>query len=396
MKHIVIVGAGFGGARLARNLRKQKDVAVTLINPSPEFKYCPALYRAATGYKMGAARLSLEWMLLDVPNVKLTVASATKLNHRKKFVELDDGRKISYDMIVFALGSVTTYFNIEGLHEHAIGVKTTEEVLALREHVHENVVKQGDKHANYVIVGGGPTGVELAAGLGGHLKRIAKKHKIKDHKVTIWLVEAGDRVLPQNLEKVSRLAARRLTDNGVQVLTKTMVEGESLHELKTSTTTIKTHTVIWTAGTMVNPFYKEQTKGMFKFDKRGRVKVSKHLEALPNVYVIGDNASTPHSGLALTAIRHANYVAKDISRRLAHKDRKTQKDSKPAQVIPVGNRWAIMQYGSISVHGRLIALVRKLADFIGYGDVLGNLRALTIWSNAEHMEEGCEICHRSK
>lgn len=395
MKHVVIAGAGFGGVRLARKLRKQKDVVVTLINDSPEFRYCPALYRAATGHKMGAARLSLEWMLLDATNVNLVVGKVAGIDSKKKFLNLENGTQITYDYVVFALGSVTTYFNIEGLHKHSVGVKTTEEILALRQHVHENVVSGQTEEANYVVVGAGPTGVEMAASLGAYLKNIAKKHNRPDHHIAIWLVEGADRVLPQNSVKVSSAVEKRLSKLGVKLLTNTMVGGESLHELKTSSATIKTHTVVWTAGSVVNPFYKDQGS-TFKFNKRGKVLVSEHLEALPNVYVIGDNADTEYSGLALTAIRHANYVAGDIKRRIHTKGRKHHRDKKPIQVIPVGERWAIMQFGMIVLYGRIIYLLRKVADLIGYADILGYLRAITIWSHADRPENGCQVCNQSK
>lgn len=394
MKHVVIAGAGFAGVRLARKLRKQKDIAVTIINPSPEFRYCPALYRAATGYKIGAARLSLEWMLLDAPNTSLMVDEVTGINHTNHTLSLKSGTTITYDYVVFALGSVTTYFNIEGLHDHAVGVKTTEEVIALREHLHQTILKNPDKEHNYVVVGAGPTGVEMAAALGGYLQRIARKHGHKKrHKLAIWLVEGADRVLPANSKKVSRVVRRRLESKGVHILTNTFVQGESVHSLKTSNGIIKTDTVIWTAGTVNNPFFANQ-KEVFKLDKRGKVLVNEYLEARHNVYVIGDNAATEHSGLAPTAIWHANFVAKDIKRKLSKRTRRKHSDSKPVQVIPVGTHWAIMQYAGISIHGRSISYVRKLADYIGYGDVLGYLRALTIWAHADNEEDVCPVCHK--
>ena len=145
MKHVVIAGAGFAGVRLARKLRKQKNVTVTLINDSPDFRYCPSLYRAATGHKMGASRLSLEWMLLDTSNINFVVGKVSGIDSKNKSIKLSDGSEINYDFVVFALGSVTTYFNIEGLHKHSVGMKTTEEILELRQHVHDNIISDKEE-----------------------------------------------------------------------------------------------------------------------------------------------------------------------------------------------------------------------------------------------------------
>jgi NADH:ubiquinone reductase (H+-translocating) len=394
MKHVVILGGGFAGVRLARKLSKNKNINITLVNSSPDFKYCPALYRAATGHKIGTARLSLEWMLLDCARVDIVTDIVISCDPETKIVKLAGGRKIAYDFAVFALGSITTYFNIDGLHEHSFGVKSAEEVIELRNHLHEKILNSSDTEANYVVVGAGPTGVELAAALGNYVKQIAKKHSKTQNKISIWLVEAAPRVMPQMSEKASKVVYKRLLSQGVKILTDTMVKSETLHNLKTSTATIKTHTVIWTAGTTLNPFFTngDQAKN-FKLSKRGRVVVDKHLQAQKDVYVIGDNAATNFSGLAITAIRHADYVAKDLSRRISGRHRKPHIERKPIQVVPVGGRWAILQYGPLNISGLLISGLRRLADYVGYGDIMGYLRALTIWTNSERQEDACDICH---
>jgi NADH dehydrogenase len=343
---------------------------------------------------MGTARLPLEWMLLDASNIDLVEGVVVKVSPKEKTLTLASGRHISYDTVVFALGSVTTYFNIEGLHEHSFGIKTSEEIFELRRHLHDKVLTQPTDETNYVVVGAGPTGVELAGALGNYLQNISRNHGRQSHNISIWLVDVAPRILPQMSEKSARVVEQHLQKSGVKILTNTKVEKESLHSLKTSSTTIKTHTVIWTAGTATNPFYKEQGE-IFTFDQRGRVKVNKHLEAGKDMYVIGDNASTRYSGLALTAIWHANFVAKDIRRKMASHRRPKKYEYTPIQIVPAGEKWAILQYRNFEVHGRIIAWVRKVADYLGYSDVLGYVRALTIWTNFEKTEDGCEICHKS-
>lgn len=394
MKHVVIAGGGFAGVRTARKLKKQKDIRVTLVNDSEDFRYGPALYRAATGHKLGTARLPLEWMLLDNANTSLVIGKVAKVDSHKKILQLSDKTTLPYDYAVLALGSVTTYFNIEGLHEHAFGIKTAEEVIALRQHLHEKIAAKSTDEANYVVVGAGPTGVELAGALGSYLQKIARKHRLKHHNTKIWLVEATPRILPQMHPQAAEAAARHLRKLGVRLAVDTRVNSETINTLKTSSGNIKTHTVIWTAGTQNNPFYKENSQA-FKLSERGKVRVDTHLQALPNVYVIGDNADTAHSGTAYTAIKHADFAAKEIIARVHGKRRPERREPVPIQIVPAGKRWAVLQYRSFILRGRAAYLLRKVADYVGYSDVLGYFRALTIWSHGDKQEESCRICQRS-
>jgi NADH dehydrogenase FAD-containing subunit len=246
---------------------------------------------------------------------------------------------------------------------------------------------------NYVIVGAGPTGVELAGALGVYLKNIAKYHRVKQHKITIWLIEAAPRVLPTMSPRVSKATLKRLARLGVKVSLNTQVRAETLKSLKTSIGNITTHTVIWTAGTANNPFFANNSE-VFNLNDRGRVVVDKHLQSSPGVYVIGDNAATKFSGTALTAIRHGNFTAKDLIARINHKHRPEKYESHPTYVVPVGKKWSVLQYRGLVLHGRIISWVRNSADFIGYIDVLGLLRAMTVWTNSEKPESNCPICRR--
>lgn len=393
MKQIIIIGGGFAGIRTARRLRKQKDISITLVNDSPDFRYCPALYRAATGFKLGTARLPIEWMLLDSSNTNLLINKAVSIDVDKKQIGLADNSVLDYDFAVFALGSVTTYFNVEGLREHSYGIKTITEVDELRRHLHCKIDERSTIEENYVIVGAGPTGVETAGALGAYLERIARKHKTTKHHKKIWLVEAAPRILPQMSPRASQLAHKKLTKLGIKIEVSTQVTAESIKTLQTSSGPISTHTVVWTAGTTNNPFFGNNPTN-FKINERHKVVVDKHLLAHPSVYVIGDNAATTFSGTAFTAIKHGNFTAKDIAARLNHRHRPRKYESHPIQVVPVGVGWAILQYRSLVFSGRPISWIRKIADYIGYSDVVGYIKALTIWSNSEKLEEVCARCKR--
>lgn len=391
MKHIVIAGGGFAGVRLARNLRKQKQVRVTLINNSEDFRYSPALYRAATGFKIGTARIPLEWMLLDAGNTELIIGKVTGVNKDNKSFQLEDGRTIPYDYAVMAVGAVTTYFDIKGLDKHSYGVKSFEEIISLKHHIHDDLVSDTSNEQNFVIVGAGPTGVELAGALGAYLKSITKKHKIKKKQVAIYLVEASPRILPQMTNKASLKAAKRLNKLGVHILTDTKVLSETTRRLKTTTGYIETQNTIWTAGTTNNPIFKLHPD-IFKLGDNGKVKVSKHLQSASAIYVCGDNADTEFSGLAQTAIKHADFLARDIAARIEHRPRKKLAENHPVQIVPVGDKWAVFQYRRIVLAGRPISSLRKLADIVGYTEVLGFIKALTIWKEGERTEDSCNTC----
>jgi NADH dehydrogenase len=393
MKHIVIVGAGFAGMRLVRKLGNRKDVQITLVNPSPQFRYAPAIYRAATGFKTGSAWLPLDWMLLGTKNVAFLEGAADKIDTHTKTIHLSDGRTLSYDDVVIATGSITTYFHISGLDEFSYGVKSSEEIDHFQKHIHDNLVSGKKADLDYIIAGAGPTGIELAGALRSHIRAVAKHHRVPSAHIRIHLVEAGPRILPQMNETASKRAVKRLHKFGVKIHTNTQVRAETEHNLQTSLGTMNTDNVIWTAGTANNPFFANNVDS-FKLNERGRVLVNAHLQSSPSIYVCGDNAATPRSGLALVAIWHANYIAKDIVRRLHKKQRKPYKEKTPVQVVPIGEKFAIMQYRNFVISGRLISFVRRAADIIGYSDVLGPVSAFTIWRSSEKQQVPCNICGR--
>lgn len=392
MKHVVIAGGGFAGLHLARKLRKNKDISVTVINPTPDFRYSPALYRAVVGFKMGIAKIPIDWALLDCPNAILKVATVTGLNADEKSIITDRGEIIAYDQVVFALGAKTTFFGIKGLPELSYGIKTPDEVAKLKQHIHDNLISNNQVH-NYVIVGAGATGVELSGAMASYLKRISRHHKVAQSQVKLHLVEAAPRILGLMSERASKKVTKQLKKLGVKLYLNTKVNAETAHTLQTSNGAIKTDTVIWTAGVQSSEFYKDYPR-TFSLDKRGKVVVDRHLSVSPSIYVCGDNASTKFSGLALVAVWHASFIAKDIKARMHNKKRPSYIERSPAQVIPAGNGWGVMQYKGLVISGFIVGLVRRVADFVAYRDVIGTAKALTIWTNSDMQEESCTACRR--
>jgi NADH dehydrogenase len=194
-------------------------------------------------------------------------------------------------------------------------------------------------------------------------------------------------------ERASRIAKRRLEKLGVKIRLNTKVTAGRLDELRTNEGPIPTHAIIWTAGAINNPFFADKAD-VFPVGERNKIKVNQYLQIRPSIYVIGDNAATKYSGLALTAVQNGNFVYKDITRRLNNKKRKAYNPAKPIQIVPIGDRSAVLQWGRLTIGGILPAILRRFADFIGYSDLMGPLRALTIWRASDTTEDNCQTCAR--
>ncbi len=233
-----------------------------------------------------------------------------------------------------------------------------------------------------MIVGAGPTGVELASALGTYLKHLKKHYNQHQPRITISIIEAAPRVLPRMSEKASALVAARLKSLGVHVELNKKVEQETADSLIVSGKPIKSHTVIWTSGVANNPFFAANAS-QFKLSKNGKVEVDAHLRSGQDVYVIGDNAFTPWSGLAQTALRDGIFVAKHI----AGKSKKKYTAKLPPVVVPIGENWAIFEYKKLRFGGWLGAQIRSAADFVGYKDILPFGQALGVWRAQKIKEE---------
>jgi NADH dehydrogenase len=292
---------------------------------------------------------------------------------------------------VLALGVVTSFFNIPGMEQYSYGIKSIEDITQLRKHLHDELLRTGHLDRDYVVVGAGPTGVELAAALVSYIRNIAKMHHIQAKKVRLQLIEAAPRILPHSRKSAAKLVEQRLKKLGVSITTGKMVQAASPNMLTVDGKELPTETVIWTAGVSNNPFF-QANAAHFQFSKSHKVQVDNHLQAAPDIYVIGDNAATPYSGLAQTAVYDGGYLAKNLQRLVRGKKPKTYRARRPITVIPVGAHWAVVEYGVLVMTGVLGALLRKIADFIGYHDVMPLFMALTLITATEPAEEDCTIC----
>jgi len=371
--NIVIVGGGFGGVKAALELSKQKENSITLISERSYFQYYPALYSTATGHDYKESWAPLSDIFGHHSNVKIVKDTIVKFDASHRLVEGASGTSYSYQELILALGSVTTYFGIEGLDVYSYGIKSEEEIRRLQQHIFTEMSDGTDDEANYVIIGAGPTGVELAGALGEYVMTVRKHFGIRKRKLRISLIEAAPRVLPRLSEASSKRALKRLKSLGVHVETNRKVEKQTVDSLYVNGKALATQTVIWTSGVMNAPFYK-YNESEFTFNERGKVVVDQFMKAREHVYVIGDNAATPFAGLAQTALHDAIFVAKHLMG-----SKKTYSAQLPPTVIPIGDKWALFEWKKIQFGGRMGAVLRRAADMIGYHDVLPMSWAIGAW-----------------
>lgn len=386
-KKVLILGGGFGGIKAALSL-SDSPFQITVITDHDDFRYYPALYKAATGGSVLAATIPLQEIFAG-KDIKVVTDSAKQIDKGLKTVETASGKEYGYDILIVALGVVTNYFGISGLAQYAYGIKSMEEAKRLRDHIHKVLLDERKPDQNYVVIGGGATGVELAGALPGYIRSIMRKHGIKDKKLHIDLVEAAPRLMPRMGAKYSKALQKRLRRLGVSLHLAQTVEAETADSLMVSGHSISSHTVVWTAGVTNHPFLKDNG---FNLNEHGKVRVDAYLRADPDIFVIGDNADTTYSGMAQTALYDAIFVANNLKRQVRGKNLKEYTPKKPIYITPVGPHWAAVTWGKLQFYGRIGSLLREAADFVGYHDLEPFWKASKHWMAESEKDHSCPVC----
>ncbi len=361
--HVVIIGGGFGGLNAAQAL-KHALVRVTLIDRRNLHLFQPLLYQVATGgLSPGDIAAPLRAVLRRNPNLQIYMADVIGIDRVKKQV-ITDRITVNYDSLIVAAGSVNDYYGHDDWRPYAPGLKSIEEALDIRRRIlsafeiaeltgNENLRKE---LLTFVIVGGGPTGVELAGTVGeiAHYT-IRKDYKTFDpQSARIILVEGMERVLPGFPEELSRACERMLKDLGVQVMTGALVTSIAGREVvlmkNNEVIKINTQCVLWAAGIKASPIGKMIAGDNDKIlDHSGRVLVEPDLSVPEHaeVFVIGDLANYSHQGgqplpgLAPVAMQQGSYVARLIVARLQNKSIKPFRYRDKGTLATIGRSRAV-------------------------------------------------------
>jgi NADH dehydrogenase len=339
-KHrVLILGGGFGGLVAAQTL-KRAEADITLIDKRNFHLFQPLLYQVATGsLSPGEIAAPLRSVLSKQKNVEVLLGEAADLDPDAQKVTLLDGSTFSYDALIIATGSQTSYYGKDEWKAAAPSLKTIEEATAIRTKIltaFEKAERAADKAEarawlTFVIVGAGATGMELAGAL-GEIARETLRHdfrNIRPQEAQIFLMEGGNRVLPSYPEDLSAKAEKLVRNLGVQVIKDAMVDTISsegvVYKHGGQEISLKAKTVLWAGGVTTTAFGRkvaQRTKA--DSDRAGRIKVKPDLTIpnYPNIFIVGDLALMSDGegnqlpGVAQVAIQSGRYVGRAILQRL--------------------------------------------------------------------------------
>jgi NADH dehydrogenase len=364
---VVIIGGGFGGLNAAQKLRRY-PVNITVLDRTNHHTFQPLLYQVATaGLSPGEIAAPIRGVLKKNKRVRVLMGEVVGFDLKNKLVNLRDGSTIPYDYLVVAAGATHSYFGHPEWEPLAPGLKELEDATEIRRRVllafelaERRAAMTGKAEpVHFVIVGGGPTGVELA----GTLAEIARKTMASDFEyinprdTKILLLEGGPRVLPAYPEDLSASAERQLRELGVEVMTKALVTAIEPGQVKVGDRVYPSMVTLWAAGVAASPLGK--VLGV-ETDKPGRVIVSPDLSVPghPEVFVIGDLANfkdqktgKPLPGLAPVAIQQGRFVAKNIGHSVRDEPREEFRYWDKGTMATIGRAAAVAKIGKLHVSG---------------------------------------------
>ena len=371
---VVIIGGGFAGIAAAKRL-KHAAVDVVVVDRTNHFVFQPLLYQVATGgLAPSDISVPIRWLLRSQQNTRVVLAEVTRIDVARRVVELDSAKEVEeFDYLILAAGARHSYFAHNEWETYAPGLKTLDDALTVRERflmAFEDAERADDDETRaalqtLVIVGGGPTGVELA----GMMSTIARTALPSDFRRTdpskahVILLEAGDRLLPAMPQELSLHAKDDLQKLGVDVrlgskVTAVTDEGVRYHGIDAGPTPvfIRSASVFWAAGNAAASLG-AQVGG--PLDRAGRVVVAPDLSVpeQPNVFVVGDMATLPYKSgrqvpwVCPAAIQEGTHAAENVLRTIAHQKRRPFKYRNKGDLATIGRHRAVADFGAFTVSG---------------------------------------------
>jgi NADH dehydrogenase len=394
MKKVVILGAGFAGLNAARKLGGARDIEVTVVDRENHHLFQPLLYQVAMAALSPADIAAPIRSLLSSANTRIIKAAVQRIDVAAKRVMTDAG-EFAYDYLLVACGAQHAYFGHEEWEPYAPGLKTLSQATEIRRRVleaFEAAEREPDaqarrRHLTFVVVGGGPTGVELAGAI-GEMSRytLARDFRSIDPRQTrVMLVEAGPRILPAFDAKLAARAMRDLESLGVQVWTSAKVTEVNAQGVIIGNEQIAAATVLWGAGVRASDV--GRTLGV-EVDQVGRVLVNPDLSIAhhPEVFVAGDLArcigpdGKPLPGVALVAMQQGVFVAKTIKNELAGKARASFEYFDMGQLATIGRSRAVCEVFGVRLTGFIAWWVWLLVHIYRLSGFRNRLIVLIQWA----------------
>lgn len=388
-KHIVILGAGYGGVLSALSVRKfmnKSEARVTVVNQYPTHQIITELHRLAAGsISERAVALPLD-KLFKGKDIDLRIAKVKNFSVDKKEVKLSDGTLLTYDALVVGLGSITAYFGIPGLEKYSMTLKSANEANAVYAHIEERIreyaASGNEADATILVGGGGLTGVELVGEIADQLPALTKKYGVDREAVKLLLVEAGPKILPVLPDSLIERATASLEKRGVKFLTGlpvTNVEGNVI-DLKNGQK-IVSNTFVWTGGVQGHPLVGESGLEV----NRGRASVNDHLQSVSHqdVFVAGDSAvymgpdGRPYPPTAQIAWQMGELIGYNLFAYLSNKQLEVFQPVNSGTLASLGRKDAVATIGASNTELRgLPATLMKEASNIRYLSHIKSLDAL--------------------
>ncbi|MBS4171478.1 Uncharacterized protein NEOC95_002228 [Neochlamydia sp. AcF95] len=363
---VVIVGGGFGGLNAAKALKKAA-VEVLLLDKTNHHLFQPLLYQVASAALSPANIASpIRTIFSKQENVTVLLANITAVDKEKKVVIAENGETYHYDYLILAPGSQHTYFGHAEWEAFAPGLKTLQDAIRIRERIllsferAERCTKPEEtlKFLQFVIVGAGPTGVEMAGAIAeiAHTSLIHNFRHINPEHARVYLIEGSEQILSSFPKDLAEKAAKDLRKLGVEIILKTRVTEITSEGVRIGDKFIDSRNVIWAAGNQTSPLLDTLEVAQ---DHSGRIHVNNDLSVpgYPEIFVIGDaaflldTAGLPLPGIAPVAIQQSHYVARLIKKNICGKQRKPFKYFDKGMMATIGKAKAVAVVGKLKISG---------------------------------------------
>jgi NADH:ubiquinone reductase (H+-translocating) len=378
IKKIVILGTGYAGVQAAKLLNKKyknnTNVEITLIGKDPYHTLMTELHEVAGGrVEQDSVQISLK-RIFNGRRVNVVLDEITAIDFEKQNLSSSTA-KYDYDYLVLGTGSEPAFFGVPGVKENGFTVWSLEDALKVREHI-ENMFRKAAKERNaetrkrmltFVVAGSGFTGIETAGEIMEWKEKLCRNYDIDKNEVSLYVVEALDKILPILSDDLAAKSERYLTKNSVQILKSSPIIGVDKEYITLkSGKQIQTNTLIWTCGVQASKF--AANLGL-KTARAGRIQTNEFMQAVDhnNVYVIGDNSYIEEEGKGLpqiveTALQTAETAAHNIAADMESKEKKAHKSNYHGFMVSIGGKYAVASLMGMNMSGFMAMAMKHLVN----------------------------------